>query len=89
MYVDDKEKEVLSRWLSKEFEIKALGRLKYSLGIEVAHSRQGIFISLQKYVTDLLEETSKTTSKLASTLIDPNLKLGKAKEDAAIDREMM
>ena len=45
MYVDDKEKEVLSRWLSKEFEIKALGRLKYSLGIEVAHSRQEIFIS--------------------------------------------
>jgi hypothetical protein len=42
---DDKERQILSQCLAKEFEIKALGRLKYFLGIEVAHSRQGIFIS--------------------------------------------
>ena len=74
--------------MAKEFEIKALGRLKYFLGIEVAHSRQGIFISQQKYVTDLLKETSKTACKPASTPIDPNLRLGMAEEDAAVDREM-
>ena len=42
---DEKEQQILSQRLVKEFEIKALGRLKYFLGIEVAHSRQGIFIS--------------------------------------------
>ena len=40
---DDKERQVLNQCLAKEFEIKALGRLKYFPGIEVAHSKQGIF----------------------------------------------
>ena len=65
-----------------------LGQLKYFLEIKVAHSRQGIFISQQKYVTDLLRETGKTTCKPASTPIDPNLKLGKAEKDVTMDREM-
>jgi len=58
------------------------------LGIEVAHSKKGIFISQQKYIIDLLKETSKTACKPASTLIDPNLKLGNAEEDTAVDKEM-
>jgi hypothetical protein len=41
---DDEEKQALSWCLAKEFEIKAWGRMKYFLGIEVAHMRQGIFI---------------------------------------------
>ena len=52
MYVDDiivtrndEKKESLEQCLIREFEIKELGRLKYFLGIEVAYSRQGIFIS--------------------------------------------
>ena len=53
VYVDDiimrrddyKEIERLEKKLAKEFEIKDLGRLKYLLGIEMAHSRKGIFIS--------------------------------------------
>ena len=54
---DSKEREVLKKCLESEFEIKDLGRLKYFLGIEVAHSQYGIFISQQKYVLDLLTET--------------------------------
>ena len=96
VYVDDiivtgddvKEKQSLSQCLATEFEIKALRRLKYFLGIEVAHSKLGIFISQQKYVTDLLKETSKTACNPASTPMDPNLKLEKAEEDAPVDREM-
>ena len=42
---DDRERQVLSQCLAKEFEIKVLGRLEYFLGIEVANSRKGIFIS--------------------------------------------
>ncbi|XP_024021911.1 uncharacterized protein LOC112091754 [Morus notabilis] len=96
VYVDDiiltrddvREKQVLSQHLAKEFEIKALRRLKYFLEIEVAHSKQGIFFSQQKYVTDLLKETGKTTCKQASTPTDLNFKLGKEEEDAAVNREM-
>jgi len=42
---DEKEKKTLRECLSKEFEIKDLGRLRYFLGIEVARSREGIFMS--------------------------------------------
>ena len=50
---DEREKHDVKQRLAKEFEIKELGKLKYFLGIEVAYSTQGIFISQKKYVTDL------------------------------------
>ena len=37
--------EHLRGCLAREFEIKELGKLKYFLGIEVAWSKAGIFIS--------------------------------------------
>ena len=42
---DENERQTLRQCLTKEFEIKELGKLKYFRGIEVAHSKQGIFIS--------------------------------------------
>lgn len=84
---DDKEKQVLSQCLAKEFEIKVLGRMKYFLGIEVAHSRKGIFISQQEYVLDLLKEAGKTTCKPVGTPMDPNFKLKLAENDAPVDKE--
>src|SRR4030066_581160 len=85
---DEEEQELLAQHLAKEFEIKTLGKLKYFLGIEVAHSKKGIFISQQKYVNDLLQETGKTTCKPASIPIDPNVKLGNAEEDIDGDQGM-
>ena len=49
--------ESLKRCLLQEFEIKELGKLKYFIGIEVAHSRHGILMFQQKYMLDLLTET--------------------------------
>ena len=40
----------LKSYLEVEFEIKYLGSVRYFLGIEVAKSKQGIFISQQKCV---------------------------------------
>ncbi|RVW20492.1 Retrovirus-related Pol polyprotein from transposon RE1 [Vitis vinifera] len=78
VYVDDiivignceKEKHKVKQRLATEFEINELGKLKYFLGIEVAYSTQGIFISQQKYVTDLLAETGKIGCKPVSTPMD-------------------
>ena len=67
---NEKKRQTLRQCLTKEFEIKELGRLKYFLGIKVAHSKQGIFISQQKYVTDFLKETRKLACRPASTPID-------------------
>jgi len=58
------------------------------LGIEVAHSKKGIFISQQKYITDLLKETGKIACRPASTPVDPNIKLGSAEEDIFVELEM-
>jgi len=44
--------------LAAQFEMKDIGKLKYFIGIEVAYSKKGIFISQRKYVLDLLKETS-------------------------------
>ena len=41
---DEEGMSKLKECLIREFEIKELGRLKYFLGIEVAHSKEGIFI---------------------------------------------
>lgn len=65
VYVDDIiiagddliEKDMLRKRLTVEFEIKKIKKLKYFLGIKVAYSEKGIFISQQKYILDLLEKT--------------------------------
>ncbi len=54
---DDKEEiSRLQKALAIDFEMKNLGGLKYFLGIEVARSREGIFLSQRKYVLDVLTE---------------------------------
>ena len=85
---DEKEKDALRRCLVKEFKTKELGRLKYFLGMGVAHSREGIFISQQTYMTNLLKETRKLACRLVSTPIDPNHKLEEANDNPIVNREM-
>ncbi|RDX77240.1 Copia protein, partial [Mucuna pruriens] len=52
--------------------MKELEELKYFLGIEVAYSKQGIFISQRKYVLDLLKETGKLGCKTSGVPIEQN-----------------
>ena len=84
---DQAEINILKGCLIREFEIKELGRLKYFLGLEVAHSRHGIFISQHKYVLDLLSETGKLGCKPVKTPIEQNHRLSEYVEDATMDRE--
>ena len=51
---DSEEIARLQEQLASEFEMKNLGGLKYFLGIEVARSKRGIFLSQRKYILDLL-----------------------------------
>jgi hypothetical protein len=65
----------LKKNLSKEFEVKDLGHLKYFLGIEIARSLKGIVLSQRKYVLDLLDETCMLGCRPVATPIDLNHKL--------------
>jgi hypothetical protein len=71
--------------LREIFDIKDLGYLKYFLGIEVAFSRKGLFISQQKYILDLLKEIRKLGCKPVSTPIDYKCKLNSKDGDILSD----
>lgn len=93
VYVDDivltgnHEKEIthVKALLSKEFEMKDHGNLRYFLGMEVARSA-GIAISQRKYVLDLLTETGMLGSKPTDTPMDANVKLGVRKDCPLADK---
>lgn len=46
----------LKKCLASEFQMEDLGLLHYFLGIVVARSKNGVFLSQQKYILDLLKE---------------------------------
>ena len=54
----------------------------------MAQSKQGIFISQQKYVIDLLRETYMMASKPIATPIEQNHKLSEALREKKMDRKM-
>ncbi|KAL6277717.1 hypothetical protein ACE6H2_021318 [Prunus campanulata] len=84
---DDDEIDKLKKYLSSEFEMKELGELKYFLGIEVARSDQGIFLSQRKYVLDLLTDTGMLGCKPADTPIEQNHNLQENPGDVPTNKE--
>ena len=69
---DEEEIKNLKTLLAKEFEIKDLRTLRYFLIMEVARSKQGIFVSQQEYVLDLLQEIRMINYKPVETPTDSN-----------------
>jgi hypothetical protein len=94
VYVDDMvvtgnnppDQAALENYLSKEFEMKDLGSLKYCFGIEVLRCKSEIFLSQRKYVFDLLKETSMTGYKPVSTPLAEGMKLGINQNQGSIDK---
>lgn len=68
--VDDFKHSMMS-----QFEMTDLGLLKYFLGLEVKQSDDGIFVSQEKYATDLLKKFHMTNCEVAVTPMNVNEKL--------------
>lgn len=65
----------LKSFLNSKFRIKDLGLLKYFLGIEVARSATGLFLSQRKYLLDILKDTGFLDSKPAPFPMEQHLRL--------------
>lgn len=65
-------------YLSNCFHMKDLGKLKYFLGIEVARSQEGLFLSQRKYALDILADVGLLGGRPVEFPIEQNHQLGKS-----------
>lgn len=79
--------------LSKKFEMKDLGPLRYFLGIEVESSPHGYILSQVKYASDLIAKAGLTDNKSVDTPLEMNTKLhpndGAPLEEATLYRQLV
>jgi hypothetical protein len=61
--------------LSEQFLMSDLGPLRYFLGIEVSSTSDGIYLSQEKYIQDLLARSCLTDQRPVETPIELNLQL--------------
>nr|GFA98576.1 putative ribonuclease H-like domain-containing protein [Tanacetum cinerariifolium] len=93
VYVDDiifgSTKKELSTEFEKlmhdKFQMSSMGELSFFLGLQVQQKSDGIFISQDKYVADILKKFDFSTVKTASTPMDPNKALVKDVEAEDVD----
>ncbi|GJX91077.1 uncharacterized mitochondrial protein-like protein [Tanacetum coccineum] len=55
------------KMMHKKFQMSSMGELTFFLGLQVKQKNDGIFISQEKYVTEILKKISFTDVKTAST----------------------
>lgn len=61
--------------LQSEFDMKDLGSLHYFLGVSVSHSSHGMFLSQQKYATEIIARANMTNCNPCLTPVDTKSKL--------------
>ncbi|GJZ32016.1 uncharacterized mitochondrial protein-like protein [Tanacetum coccineum] len=68
-----------------KFQMSSMGELTFFLGLQVQQKHDGIFISQDKYVTEILKKFDFATIKTASTPMEPNKALVKDEEAEDVD----
>ncbi|GJV52793.1 putative ribonuclease H-like domain-containing protein [Tanacetum coccineum] len=71
--------------MHKRFQMSSMGELTFFLRLQVKKKDNGIFISQDKYVADILNKFDFVTMKTASTLIETNKALLKDEEAEDVD----
>ncbi|GJR87864.1 putative ribonuclease H-like domain-containing protein [Tanacetum coccineum] len=71
--------------MHKRFQMSSMGELTFFLGLQVMQKYDGIFISQDKYVADILKKFDFITVKVTSTPIETNKALNKDEEAEDVD----
>nr|GEY68660.1 copia protein [Tanacetum cinerariifolium] len=71
--------------MHKRFQMSSMGELTFFLGLQVKQSEEGIFISQDKYVAEILKKFDFSSVRTASTPIKTQKPLVKDEEDADRD----
>ncbi|GJX58104.1 putative ribonuclease H-like domain-containing protein [Tanacetum coccineum] len=71
--------------MHKKFQMSSIGELTFFLGLQVMQRDDGIFISQDKYVANILKKFDFVTMKTSSTLIETNKALLKDEEVEDVD----
>ncbi|GKB72224.1 putative ribonuclease H-like domain-containing protein [Tanacetum coccineum] len=71
--------------MHKRFQMSSMGELTFFLGLQVQQKEDGIFISQDKYVDEILKKFDFATVKTASTPMEPNKALVKDEEADSVD----
>ncbi|GKC40742.1 putative ribonuclease H-like domain-containing protein [Tanacetum coccineum] len=71
--------------MHKRFQMSSMGELTFFLGLQVQQKEDGIFISQDKYVAEILKKFDFATVKTAITPIETNKALVKDEEAVAVD----
>ncbi|GJW84258.1 putative ribonuclease H-like domain-containing protein [Tanacetum coccineum] len=66
--------------MHKRFQMSSMGELTFFLGLQVQQKEDGIFISQDKYVAEILKKFDFATVKTTSTPMEPNKALVKDEE---------
>ncbi|GJT99441.1 putative ribonuclease H-like domain-containing protein [Tanacetum coccineum] len=93
VYVDDIIFGSTKKQMSNEFEtlmhdkfqMSSMGELSFFLGLRVKHKSDGIFISQDKYVAEILKKFDFASIKTASTPMETNKALVKDEEAKDVD----
>ncbi|GJR47853.1 putative ribonuclease H-like domain-containing protein [Tanacetum coccineum] len=75
--------------MHKRFQMSSMGELTFFLGLQVQQKKDGIFISQDKYVADILKKFDFATVKIVSTPMEPNKALVKDEEANSVDVIML
>ncbi|GJS88321.1 putative ribonuclease H-like domain-containing protein [Tanacetum coccineum] len=71
--------------MQKKFQMSSMGELTFFLGLQVQQKKDGIFISQDKYVVDILKKFDFITVKTTSTPMEPNKALVKDEVADSVD----
>ncbi|GJT30042.1 putative ribonuclease H-like domain-containing protein [Tanacetum coccineum] len=76
------------KMMHKKFQISSMGELTFFIGLQVKQKEDGIFISQDKYVTEILKKFGFSDVKTANTLMETHKPLLKDANGEDVDKHM-